>query len=61
MRYLRKLHVSPAMVVACIALAAAFGGTSYAAFKLARNSVTTREVKNRSLLAVDFARGQLPR
>jgi hypothetical protein len=61
MRYLRKPHVSPAMVVACIALAVALGGTSYAAFKLPRNSVTTREVKNRSLLAADFARGQLPR
>jgi hypothetical protein len=48
-------------VVACIALAAALGGTSYAAFTLPRNSVTTREVKNRSLRAVDFARGQLPR
>jgi hypothetical protein len=61
MRYLRKLRISPAMIVACIALAATLGGTSYAAFKLPRNSVTSREVKNRSLLAADFARGQLPR
>ena len=61
MRYLRRLRISPALVVACIALAAALAGTGYAAFKLPRNSVTTREVKNRSLLAVDFARGQLPR
>jgi hypothetical protein len=61
MRYLRRLQISPALVVACIALAAALGGTSYAAFALPRNSVTSREVKNRSLRAVDFARGQLPR
>ena len=61
MRYLRKLRISPAMVVACIALAVALGGTSYAAFRLPANSVGTREVRNRSLLAVDFKNGQLPR
>jgi hypothetical protein len=49
------------MVIACIALAFALGGTGYAAFRLPANSVTTREVKNRSLLAVDFKLGQLPR
>ena len=48
------------MVIACLALALALGGTGYAAFKLPANSVTTREVKNRSLLAVDFKLGQLP-
>jgi hypothetical protein len=49
------------MVIACIALALTLGGTGYAAFVLPANSVTTREVKNRSLLAVDFKLGQLPR
>jgi hypothetical protein len=59
------------MVIACIALAVALGGTSYAAATLARNSVGTKQlkknavisskVKNRSLLAVDFKAGQLPR
>ena len=53
-------RISPAMVVACVALAVALGGTSYAAFRLPANSVTSREVKNRSLRNVDFARGQLP-
>src|SRR4051794_38465702 len=52
---------SPAMVVACVALAVALGGTSYAAVKLPANSVTTREVKDGSLLAKDFKAGQLPR
>ena len=61
MRILRRFRVSPALVVACIALAIALGGTGYAAFTLPANSVTTREVKNRSLLAVDFKLGQLPR
>jgi hypothetical protein len=61
MRLLRKIRISPPTVIACIALAIALGGTGYAAFKLPANSVTTREVKNRSLLAVDFKLGQLPR
>jgi len=61
MKLLRKLHPSPALVLACAALAIALGGTGYAAFRLPANSVTTREVKNGSLLAADFKRGQLPR
>ena len=66
-----KLHrPSPALVVAVIALCVALGGTGYAAVVLPANSVGTRQlkknavtsakVKNRSLLAVDFRRGQLP-
>jgi hypothetical protein len=47
--------------VAYVALFVALGGTSYAAAKLPRNSVTSATVKNRSLLAKDFKRGQLPR
>jgi hypothetical protein len=57
-------------VIACIALAVALGGTSYAAITLPRNSVGTAQlkrnavnsakVKNFSLLRADFKRGQLP-
>jgi hypothetical protein len=47
-------------VVACVALFAALGGTSYAAVKLPKNSVTTTQVKDKSLMARDFKRGQLP-
>jgi hypothetical protein len=61
MKTIKKFRLSPAMVVACLALALTMGGTAYAAVKLAPNSVTSREVKNRSLLAVDFKAGQLPR
>jgi hypothetical protein len=60
---------SPALIVACLALLVALGGTSYAAIALAPNSVGTKhlknnavvasKVKNRSLLRVDFKRGQL--
>ena len=59
------------MVVACTALVFALTGTGYAAGVLGPNSVSTKQlkknavistkVKNRSLLAVDFKAGQLPR
>ncbi len=61
---------SPAMTVACIALAIALSGASYAAVvlpansvgapQLKRDAVVTSKVKDRSLRAVDFALGQLP-
>ena len=61
---------SPALVVACLALGVALTGTSYAVTALPRSSVGTPQlkanavnsakVKNRSLKAADFARGQLP-
>ena len=59
------------MVVACIALLFAMTGAGYAAGMLGPNTVGTKQlkknavisskVKNRSLLAVDFKAGQLPR
>ena len=60
------------MVIASIALLVALGGTSVAAItnvpllsvgtpQLKGNAVTSAKVKNRSLLAVDFRQGQLPR
>ncbi len=69
MRRMLKLP-SPAMVIACLALAVSLSGTGYAALKLAPNSVGARElrsgsvgsseVKNFSLRRADFRRGQLP-
>jgi len=65
-------RLSPALVVACVALALALGGTSVAAVsalvprnsvgtpQLKQNAVVSSKVKNRSLLAVDFKAGQLP-
>ena len=62
MRHLWKLRISPGLVLAAIALAVALGGTGYAAVNaLPRNSVTSVQVKDRSLLAKDFKLGQLPR
>ena len=60
MRRIRRLAPSPAMVVACLALAVGLAGTGYAVTRLPRNSVTTVQVKDFSLLARDFKKGQLP-
>ena len=61
---------SPAMVVACIALAVALGGVGYAAIRLPANSVGTLQLKanavnsskvlNGSMLHADFKAGQAP-
>jgi hypothetical protein len=69
MRAIRR-HVTFPNVVAMIALFVALGGTGYAALKLPKNSVGAKqikanavrsaEVRNRSLKAGDFRRGQLP-
>jgi hypothetical protein len=49
MRHLIRLRPSPAMVVACLALGLALGGTSYAAVKLPRNSVGTKQLKKNAV------------
>jgi hypothetical protein len=69
MRRLCK-HLSPSMVVACIALLVALGGVGVAAVRLPANSVgaiqlkansvNSAKVANRSLRAIDFALNQLP-
>jgi hypothetical protein len=66
-----RRHLSPALVISCLALLAAVGGTGYAAIKLPPGSVGTKQLKNgavvaskvkpRSLLARNFKAGQLPR
>ncbi|MGH3131916.1 MAG: hypothetical protein ACRDNX_13965, partial [Gaiellaceae bacterium] len=61
MTRIRRFRPSPAMVIACLALLLALGGTGYAATNLPRNSVTSITVKDFSLLAKDFRRGQIPR
>ena len=63
-------HATYANVVATLALFIALGGGAYAAVKLPANSVGTKQlksravtsakVKNGSLLAADFADGQVP-
>jgi hypothetical protein len=51
MRKILRRMPSPAMVVACIALAVALGGTSYAAIKLPRNSVGTTQLQKNAVVA----------
>jgi hypothetical protein len=43
------------MVVACIALAVALGGTSYAAIKLPRNSVGTKQLQKNAVVATKLS------
>ena len=55
MRLVKRFRPSPAMVIGCLALLLTLGGTGYAASQaLPRNSVTTIQVKDHSLLARDF-------
>jgi hypothetical protein len=66
----RIRRLSPAMIVACIALAVALGGVGYAAtvlpansvgaLQLKANAVNSSKVLNGSLLKADFKAGQVP-
>jgi hypothetical protein len=72
LRMLGKRHPSPALVVACVALFVALAGTGVAAVEVLvpkdsvgtaqiRNSaVISSKVKDHSLNAKDFAKGQIP-
>jgi hypothetical protein len=68
---LRLRPPSPALVIACVALALALSGGAYAVStvlprnsvgpaQLKANAVNSAKVQNRSLRAVDFATGQIP-
>jgi hypothetical protein len=51
-RTLGRRLPSPAMVVACLALLVALGGTGYAAIKLPANSVGTKQLKRSAVTGV---------
>src|SRR5438876_5051538 len=53
---LTRLRPSPAMVIACAALLIALGGVSYAAVSLPRNSVGTRQLRNRAVTKAKISR-----
>ena len=72
MHRLLRYKPSSAMVVACVALIVALGGTSVAAVsalapgsvgpvQLKAGAVTNPKLRNRSLTAADFVAGSLPR
>lgn len=66
LRNLLRLRPSPGTVIACVALVVACTGTATAATlitgaQIKNNSVTTKDVKNKSLRAGDFKPGALPR
>ena len=46
-----RRHPSPALVIACLALAVALGGTGYAAIVLPPNSVGTKQLVNGAVVA----------
>lgn len=59
-----RFRITPATVIATVALVAAVGGTSYAATKvdtadIANNAITARQVANDSLKGKDFKEGGL--
>jgi hypothetical protein len=54
MKVVSRWRPNPAIVIACIALAVALSGTSYAALVLPANSVGSKQVKNRSIQRIDL-------
>lgn len=62
-------RVTPSLIVSIVALVVALGGASYAAIQIPKNSVGTKQIKNRavnsnkvkdgSLLLKDFRNGQV--
>ena len=59
MRGIRFSRPSPALVVAIIALLMAMAGTGYAAFKLPKNSVGTKQLKKNSVTGAKVKKGTL--
>lgn len=55
----RIKNISPAMVIACLALIVALSGTSYAALALPTGSVGSKQLKNRSIRMVDIGKRTL--
>lgn len=56
-----RSHLTYSNVMATLAVFMVLGGGAYAATKLPKNSVTSVQVKDRSLLSKDFKTGQLPK
>lgn len=56
---MRKRLPSPAMVVACTALAVALGGTSYAAIKLPKDSVKAKQIAANAVGSSELADGSV--
>ena len=59
MNRFKRYRPSPAMIVACIALALSLGGTSYAAVVLPAGSVGTRQLKANAVIGSKVRNGSL--
>ena len=55
LRQVMSRKPSPAMVVACVALVVALGGTGYAAFRLPSGSVGTKQLRNGAVTRAKIA------
>jgi hypothetical protein len=60
MRNLLLRRPSPALVVSCVALVVALGGTSYAAFSLPKNSVGSEQLKSGAVTTSKIKNGAVP-
>jgi hypothetical protein len=56
MRMFRPRRPTPALLVACVALVIAMGGTSYAAFSLPKNSVGTAQLRSGAITQQKIAK-----
>src|SRR3954447_21204249 len=54
-----RSRITYANVTATLALIVALGGTSYAAFKLPKNSVGPAQIKRGAVHSTDIAKGQI--
>jgi hypothetical protein len=54
-----KVRISPAMVIALVALLVALGGGAYAAFKLPKNSVGTKQIQKNAVTGSKIKDGSL--
>lgn len=59
MHHVLSHRPSPALVVACLALFVALGGSAYAAVALSPNSVGTVQLKNRAVTSAKLANGSV--
>src|SRR5262245_17256837 len=59
MRRISKRRPSPALVVACLALLVALGGTSYAASQLPANSVGSKQLQKGSVTSIKVKNNSL--
>lgn len=59
MRFIRKHKPTPALIISLIALSVALGGTAYAAVSIPKNSIGTKQLKNKAVTQAKLANGSV--